>query len=70
MINKPYSEFSFAIDLIINEYDLTNPILIAEKVKEELDIDLSIHQIADYLEVELKEDHSKVNRAQYYNIIY
>lgn len=69
-MSKQYSEFSFAIDLIVNEFKLTNPILIAEKIKEELDIDLSIHQIADYLEINYKEDFSKMNRAQYYNIIY
>ena len=68
-MTKPYSEFSFAIDLIINEYKLSNPILIAEKVKEDLDIDLSIHQISDYLSIEY-EDLEKANRAEYYNINY
>lgn len=68
-MEKPYSEFSFAIDLIINEYKLSNPILIAEKVKEDLDIDLSIHQISDYLSIEY-EDLERANRAEYYNINY
>ena len=67
---KNYSEFRFAIDLIIDVYGITNPVLIAEKVKEDLDIELSIHQISDYLEVEHREDYSKVNRMQYYNINY
>jgi hypothetical protein len=30
MTIKPYSELSIAVDLIINEYGITNPILIAE----------------------------------------
>jgi len=33
---KNYSEFRFAIDLIIDVYGITNPVLIAEKVKEDL----------------------------------
>lgn len=68
-MSKTYSEFSFAIDLIMHEYNITNPILIAEKVKEDLDIDLSIHGISDYLALNY-EDLEKSNREQYYQLVY
>lgn len=68
-MSKQYSEFSFAVDLIMDIYKTSNPIIIAEKALEDLEIDLNIHQISDYLSLE-KEDFEKENRAQYYNIHY
>lgn len=64
-MEKPYSHFSFAIDLVVNEYKLSNPILIAEKIKEDLDMEISIHQISDYIQVNY-EDLERENRKQYY----
>lgn len=64
-MTQPYSHFAFAIDLVVNEYKLSNPILIAEKIKEDLDMEVSIHQISDYLQVNY-EDLEKENRKQYY----
>lgn len=68
-MSKQYSEFSFTVDLIMDIYKTSNPIIIAEKALEDLEIDLNIHQISDYLSLE-KEDFEKENRAQYYNINY
>lgn len=48
---KPYSELSVAIDLIQNEYNTSNPIIISEKLQEIFDMDYTIHQICDYLEL-------------------
>lgn len=46
---KPYSEVSFSIDLITDAYKLTDPFLIVEKVKEDLDIIVTISQVLDYI---------------------
>ena len=66
---KKYSDFSFAINLITDTYKTKNPVIIAEKALEDLVMDLSIHQISDYLSLE-KEDYEKENRQQYYGIFY
>jgi hypothetical protein len=46
-----YSSVALAVDLIINEYKITNPVLIAEKIQDDLDMDVSIHAISDYLAI-------------------
>lgn len=46
---KPYSEASFSIDLITDAYKLTDPFLIVKKVKEDLDIIVTISQVLDYI---------------------
>lgn len=68
-MEKPYNEFSFIIDLIIEEHQITNPILIVEKAKEIFDTDLSIHYVSDYLTIN-HEDLEKSNREQYYQLNY
>lgn len=62
---KSYSEVNFIIDVIINEYNIINPILIADQIKEDFDMEISIHTIADYLSINYKEL-EKINRKQYY----
>lgn len=66
---KKYSELSFSIDLIIEEYNTTNPIVIAEKAKLDLNIDLSIHAISDYLDIN-SVDYELESRKQYYQLNY
>ena len=44
-------EYIFAIDLVMAEHKITNPILISEKIQEDLDMEVSIHQLMDYLEI-------------------
>lgn len=69
--NKPYSKVSFAIDLIMDFYETTNPIIIAEKAKEDLDVSLTIHQVEDYLDINRKEDYEKESKfVEYYQTYY
>jgi hypothetical protein len=49
-INQP--EYVFAIDLVMEEHNITNPILISEQIQKDLDMDVTIHQIMDYLEID------------------
>jgi hypothetical protein len=65
---KQYSELSVAIDLIQNEYNTSNPIIIAEKLKEIFDMSYTIHQISDYLE--LSEDFELESAKVYYQLNY
>lgn len=64
MSNKP--EYIFAIDIIIEEFKLTNPILISEKIQEELDMEVSIFQIADHLEINQENWIKESNKIEYY----
>lgn len=61
-----YSSLAVAVDLISYEYQTTNPIIIAEKIQEDLDMDVSIHAISDYLAV--SDNHETESLKIYYSI--
>lgn len=63
-----YSDFSFAIDLVMNIYQTSNPIILAEKIEEDLGLEFTIHQIADYLDINKMEDYEKESNKQNYKI--
>jgi hypothetical protein len=69
MEKKIYSDFSFAIDLIMETYKESNPVIISEKIKEDLDMEINIHQICDYLDMN-RVDYDYENRKQYYSVYY
>ena len=46
-----YSEQALAVDLVMNHYQRSNPLLIAEYIQQDLDMELSIHAISDYLDI-------------------
>ena len=63
---KPYSQLAVAVDLVIYEYKISNPIIIAEKIEEDLGLEYSIHQIADYMDINKLEDYEKQsNKIEY-----
>jgi hypothetical protein len=59
-------EYIFAIDLVMEEYKITNPILIAEKIQEDLDMEVSIFQIMDYLEINQENWKVESQKINYY----
>lgn len=63
-MSKP--EYLFAIDIIIEEFKLTNPILIAEKIQEDLDMEVSIFQVMDYLEINQENWEVESQKINYY----
>lgn len=60
-MTKPYSQLALAVDLVSYEYKTSNPIIIAEKIEEDLGLNYSIHQIADYMDINRLEDYEKIN---------
>lgn len=44
-----YTEKSFAIELIGETYHTTDPVLIVAKVKETMDLDLTVSEVMDHL---------------------
>jgi capsular polysaccharide biosynthesis protein len=70
-MKKNYSELSFSVDLIQEEFKLNNPIHIVDKVQEELGIELSIHAVSDYLDINRQEDYEMESHKQdYFNQYY
>ena len=65
-----YPEYIFAIDLVIEEHKITNPILIAEKIQEDLDMEVSIFQIVDYLEISQESWEIESQKIEYYETNY
>jgi hypothetical protein len=61
MIQKPYSQLAVAVDIISEEYKTSNPIIIAEMIQNDLELDYTIHQISDYLDINRLEDYEKIN---------
>ena len=67
-MNKP--EYIFAIDLVIEQHQITNPILISEKIQEDLEMDITIHQVMDYLETNQENWEIESQKIQYYETNY
>jgi hypothetical protein len=63
---KQYSQLSLAVDLVSYEYKTSNPIIISEKIEEDLGLEYTIHQVADYMDINKFEDYEKQsNMIQY-----
>lgn len=63
---KPYSQLAMAVDLVSHEYQTSNPIIIAEKIEEDLGLEYSIHMIADYMDINKLEDYEQItNKIKY-----
>ena len=60
------SEYIFEIDIIVEEFKLTNPILISEKIQEDLDMEVSIFQVMDYLEINQENWLQESQKIEYY----
>jgi len=51
-----------AVDLVSFECNTSNPVELSEKIKEVLGLEYSIHQIADYLDINKHEDYEKQSK--------
>ena len=67
-MNKP--EYIFAIDLVMEQHQITNPILISEKIQEDLDMEVSIFQVMDYLEINQENWLQESQKINYYESNY
>ena len=64
---QEYSQLSVAIDLISEVYKTSNPVVISEKLEEDLGLHYTIHQISDYMDINRQEDYEKINNnLKYY----
>ena len=63
-MTKPYSQLALAIDLVMNEYKVSNPIEIVELIQQDLSLYFTVHQVMDYLDINKKEDYEKESQKQ------
>lgn len=63
-MTKP--EYVFAIDLVMEQHQINNPILISEKIQEDLEMDVTIHQVMDYLEINQENWEIESEKINYY----
>jgi len=63
-MTKPYSQLAVAVDLVMNEYKISNPIEIVELIQQDLSLYFTVHQVMDYLDINKKEDYEKESQKQ------
>ena len=63
-MTKPYSQLAIAVDLVTNEYKVSNPIEIVELIQQDLSLYFTVHQVMDYLDINKKEDYEKESQKQ------
>ena len=59
-------DYIIMIDLIIEIYKVSNPIIISELIEKEFETEVSIFQIADYLEINQENWVTESQKIQYY----
>lgn len=59
-------EYIVMIDLIIEIYKVSNPIIISELIEKEFETEVSIFQIADYLEITQESWEIESQKINYY----
>lgn len=65
-MTKQYSQLAIAVDLVSYEYETSNPVIIAEMIEQDLNLEYNIHQIADYMDINKLEDYEKQsNKIKY-----
>ena len=69
MSKQMYSEFAVAVDLIMNEYQTSNPVEISEYIYRDLGMCTTIHQVSDYLDVNRQDYEKESNKVKYYESI-
>ena len=63
-MTKPYLQLALAVDLVMNEYKVSNPIEIVELIQQDLNLYFTVHQVMDYLDINKKEDYEKESQKQ------
>ena len=59
-------EYIVMIDLIIDVYKVSNPIIISELIEKEFETEVSIFQVMDYLEINQESWEIESQKINYY----
>ena len=63
-------EYIVMIDLIIEVYKVSNPIIISELIEKEFETEVSIFQVMDYLEINQENWEIESQKIEYYETNY
>ena len=63
-------DYIIMIDLIIEVYKVSNPIIISELIEKEFETEVSIFQIMDYLEINQENWEVESQKIEYYETNY
>ena len=63
-------DYIIMIDLIIEVYKVSNPIIISELIEKEFETEVSIFQIMDYLEINQENWETESQKIEYYETNY
>ena len=63
-------EYIVMIDLIIEVYKVSNPIIISELIEKEFQTEVSIFQVMDYLEINQENWLQESQKIEYYETNY
>ena len=63
-------EYIVMIDLIIEIYKVSNPIIISELIEKEFETEVSIFQVMDYLEINQENWEIESQKTEYYETNY
>ena len=63
-------DYIIMIDLIIEVYKVSNPIIISELIEKEFDTEVSIFQVMDYLEINQENWEIESQKIEYYETNY
>ena len=63
-------EYIVMIDLIIEVYKVSNPIIISELIEKEFETEVSIFQVMDYLEINQENWEIESQKINYYETNY
>ena len=63
-------EYIVMIDLIIEVYKVSNPIIISELIEKEFETEVSIFQVMDYLEINQENWEVESQKINYYETNY
>ena len=59
-------DYIIMIDLIIEVYKVSNPIIISELIEKEFETEVSIFQVMDYLEINQENWEIETQKINYY----
>ena len=63
-------DYIIMIDLIIEVYKVSNPIIISELIEKEFETEVSIFQVMDYLEINQENWKLESQKIEYYETNY
>ena len=63
-------DYIIMIDLIIEVYKVSNPIIISELIEKEFETEVSIFQVMDYLEINQENWEIESQKIEYYETNY